>query len=179
MKTYVALLRGINVGGNNKVEMAKLKKCCEAVSFSDVRTYINSGNVIFKSNESDQEKLASTIERAIKKDFGLSIPVVIRDYANIKKLANKIPSDWTNDTEQKTDVLFLWEEFASKKTLDLIKTNPAVDTLVYIDGAIVWHIDKKDYTKSKMKDFIGTSVYKGMTARNVNTLRKLHELMSE
>lgn len=59
----------------------------------------------------------------------------------------------------------------------MIRTNPAVDDLRYAHGAILWHIEKKNYTKSKMHDFIGTTLYKNMTARNVNTIRKLVTLL--
>jgi uncharacterized protein (DUF1697 family) len=84
---------------------------------------------------------------------------------------------WANDAEQKTDVLFLWDDFDDKKSLTLIKTTPKVDTLKYVAGAIVWNVKRDDYTKSGMNKFIGTLVYKNMTARNVNTVRKLGELM--
>jgi uncharacterized protein (DUF1697 family) len=170
---YVALLRGINVGGNKKVEMQKLAKVFIQMGYSDVRTYINSGNVIFSS----QNKDFTQIEPALKKTFGFSIEVVVRDAKNIAALVKKIPKTWGNDTEQKTDVIFLSEEYASKKSLSLIKQK-SVDTLIYIDGAIVWHLMRKDYTKSGMHDFIGTKVYKHMTARNVNTVRKLNEFLS-
>jgi uncharacterized protein (DUF1697 family) len=170
---YVALLRGINVGGNKKVEMRKLAAVFTQMGYSDVRTYINSGNVIFSSKDKD----FTQIEPALKKVFGFTIEVVIRDARSIKALVKKIPQVWTNDAEQKTDILFLWEGYSNKKTLALIKQKP-VDTLMYIDGAIVWHVMREDYTKSGIHDFIGTKVYKNMTARNVNTVRKLNELLS-
>lgn len=177
MYTYVALLRGINVGGNNKIEMSKLKKCFESLGYTDVATYINSGNVVFKTKKKDVATLVSEIERVIKKKFKLEIPVVLRDKKNIDKVCSKIPSDWVNDKEQKSDVMFLWDEYNAKETLDLIDSNPKVDTLLYIDGAILWHLKKKDYGKSKMRDLIGTKLYKNMTVRNVNTVRKLRSLM--
>ena len=177
MKKYVALLRGINVGGNNKIEMAKLKNCFESLGYTNVVTYINSGNVIFETKKNDATKLTDDIQKAIKKVFKLNIPVVLRDQKNIEKVSNKIPSDWVNDKEYKTDVLFLWDEYANKNTIKLIDTNPKVDTLLYIDGAIIWHLKKKDYGKSKMNNIIGTEVYKNMTVRNINTVRKLATLM--
>jgi uncharacterized protein (DUF1697 family) len=169
---YVALLRGINVGGNKKVEMQKLAKVFTEMGYGDVRTYINSGNVIFSSKNKDFTQIEPTLAKA----FGFSIEVVVRDANNIRALVKKIPKAWSNDTEQKTDIIFLWKGYASKKSLNLIKQKP-VDTLMYIDEAIVWHVMRKDYTKSAMHDFIGTEVYTHMTARNVNTVRKLNELM--
>lgn len=173
MTKYVALLRGINVGGNNKVEMAKLKKVFESLGFANVSTYINSGNILF---ETDKDELAATIERALRKNFGFDIRVVVRTKKNIDKLCKNIPIEWSNDAAQKTDVLFLWDEFDNKKSIALIKTTD-VDTLLYIDGAIVWNLRKEHYTKSGMHKFISTPLYKHMTARNVNTVRKLGELM--
>ncbi len=174
---YVALLRGINVGGNNKIEMQRLKACFEALGFENVSTYINSGNVIFETSDKSEPKIVSKIEKAIKKEFGFAVRVVVRDNKNIAKLLQATPADWHNNAEQKTDVLFLWDEYCNTKSLELITTNPNVDTLKYIDGAIVWHLEKKNYPKSGMNKFIGTEVYTHMTARNINTLRKLAELM--
>jgi uncharacterized protein (DUF1697 family) len=174
---YVALLRGINVGGNNKVEMPKLKKCFESLGYTNVSTYINSGNVIFETTSTDPKGLVAQIEASIEKTFGFPVRVVIRSSANILKLNKTIPSDWNNDTEQSTDVLFLWDEYDTKKSLDFIASTPNVDTLRYIAGAIVWNMQRENYTKSSMRKFIGTTIYKNMTARNVNTVRKLAELM--
>lgn len=169
MTTYVALLRGINVGGNKKVSMTKLKTIFETLGFVNVTTYINSGNVLFQSSKKD----FSMIEPALKRAFGFAIAVTVRDTKNIHMLCQKIPNTFTNDTEQKTDVLFLWDAFDSKKTLKDIKINPTVDILHYFPGAIVWNIKRSNYAKSGMKTFIGTTVYKNMTARNINTVRKL------
>ena len=171
MTKQVALLRGINVGGNSKVEMPRLKKLFENLGFDNVSTYINSGNVIFDSAGKVDVDL---IEKELEKEFGFSVRVVIHDSQNILDLCKKIPKDWTNDDEQKTDILFLWEKYDNKKSLELIKATE-VDNLKYLDGAIVWNIKRKDYKKSAMNKFIGTDLYKHMTARNINTVRKLGE----
>lgn len=173
MTKYVALLRGINVGGNNKVEMSKLRKVFESLGFLNVSTYINTGNVIFETNKKDLDIL---IEKALQKSFGFEIRIVIRDDQNIQKLCKSIPSEWVNDVYQKTDILFLWNDYDSKKSISLIKTTN-VDNLKYIDGSIVWNIKRADYNKSGMNKFIGTEIYKNMTARNINTVRKLNDLM--
>lgn len=105
--------------------------------------------------------------------------MLLRDSINIQKICSSITQECINDKEQRCDVLFLWDEFANKKSINLIEVNPNVDTLKYIDGAIVWHFDKKYYTKSKMRKFIGTPIYKHMTARNINTVRKIASLMEQ
>lgn len=172
---YVALLRGINVGGNSKVEMKKLKAVFEKLGFENVSTYINSGNVIFGTTKKENS-LVSEIEKALKKEFGFEIRVVVRNAKNIASLCKDIPKNYQNDAKQKTDILFLWDEYDNKKSLDLIKATD-VDNLSYADGAIVWNVEKAKLNKSGMKKFIGTTIYKNMTARNVNTVRKLAELM--
>lgn len=169
MAKYVALLRGINVGGNNKVEMKELKKVFESLGFLNVFTYINSGNVIFETNRGID---VMGIEKSIHKMFGFEVKVLIRDAKNILKLVRNLPIEWENNLEQKTDILFLWGEFDNKKSINLIKTTE-VDTLKYIGGAIVWNVKREGYKKSGMNKFIGTVVYKNMTARNINTVRKL------
>lgn len=159
--------------------MAELKTCFEKAGYTDVSTYINSGNVIFKSTEVDQTKLRIHLEVHIEERFGFTVPVLTRTSEDIQAVAATIPADWENNKEQKSDVLFLWEDYDSPDTIDLIKTTKDVDELRYIEGAILWHVDRSVYNKSGMHDFVGTKVYKHMTARNVNTVRKLDLLLSK
>lgn len=175
--TYVALLRGINVGGNNKVEMPKLKISLEIVGLSSVITYINSGNLIFVSDKSIAD-LTKLVEEAIERDFGLQIKVIIRDRDNITRIVESVPSSWLNNSEQKTDVMFLWPEVDSKQTLRLLNINPQLEDANYNAGAIVWRIGRSDIPKSKATKIVGTKLYSQMTIRNINTLRKLHEIMN-
>lgn len=65
-----------------------------------------------------------------------------------------IPENWENNAEQRTDVLFLWEKFRHPSTLEKIKIHPEVDILIYSHAAIIWHMERKDHAKSKMRDFI-------------------------
>lgn len=177
MITYIALLRGINVGGNNKIDMKKLKDSFERIGLKDVVTYINSGNILFKSTSKSVKNITQKIEEVIRKDFNLSIPVLLRTQTEITDLLDTIPKTWRNDSEHKTDVWFLWDEYRSKDTLKLLETNKTVDTVSYFDGAIIWRVSKADYSKSKITEVIKTNVYKNLTARNINTVRKIAALM--
>lgn len=177
MEKYVALLRGINVGGKCKVKMGTLKECFESLGYKNVVTYINSGNVIFETDESDETNIIRAIEFKLKEIFRFELRLVVRNFDNIKNICEKLPSEWTNDLEQKTDVMFLWDGVDSQVSVDSIKTKTVVDTLLYIDRALIWHIDRANYSKSGMRKFIGTNIYKNMTARNANTVRKLYQLM--
>ncbi len=177
---YVALLRGINVGGNNRVEMKRLKLVFEnALGFDYVMTYINSGNVVFATKKVATQTLEKKIEAAIEKEFGFSVAVLVRDEKNIKNLCEAIPKSWVNDAEMKTDVFFLWDAIDDQEILKDLNANPKIETLQYVDGAVVWSIKKKDYNKSRIPKMIGTKIYKQMTIRNINTVRKLGGLLSE
>ena len=177
MQKYLALLRGINVGGNKKVDMKKLKVMFEGLNFDNVSTYINSGNILFSSKEKDIKKLTEIMEKEFEKVFKFEVKFLLRDSEKILNLCKSLPEDFTNDKNQKTDILFLWEEYDKKSSLNLIEINKDVDNLIYVKGAIIWNLNKMDYSKSRMHKFIGTIVYKNMTARNVNTVRKLNELL--
>lgn len=174
---YVTLLRGINVGGNTRIEMPKLKELFESSGCKNVSTYINSGNVIFEDSR-PREELEEIIETGIEKNFGLKVPVVIRSADNIKKLCTEIPADWTNDKEQKTDVLFLWGEIDDEDILSKVKINPDIENVLYIDGALVWNIGRENVTRGGGIMLIKSEYYKHMTARNINTVRKLNSLIA-
>lgn len=175
---YVALLRGINVGGKNKMAMPRLKRTFEEVGLTDVTTYINSGNVIFKDSRRQPATIISALEKAIEQDFGFQIKVLIRDLAAIRKTINALPDNWTNDNSMKCDVMFLWDSFDRKDILDDLKIKPDIEDVVYVPGAIIWRVDRPNVTRSGMMKLVGTELYKGMTIRNCNTVRKLAELMT-
>jgi uncharacterized protein (DUF1697 family) len=175
---YVALLRGINVGGNSKVEMPRLKRLFESLDFLEVVTYINSGNVVFYDKRSADE-LSLLIEEALTKEFGLAIPVILRDLKNINNLCQKIPAEFTNDTNQKTDIMFLWNNIDSSEILKKVAFKPQIERVSYIDGALVWNIDRQNVTKGSGIKLIKTDLYKYMTIRNINTVRKLKQIMQK
>lgn len=175
---YVALLRAINVGGNNRVEMKKLKTVFESLGYTNVSTYINSGNVIFSTTD-EGSTLPETIEHTLEKSFSFRVPTIVRTKKNIQKVCAAIPSDIHNDDTTKADVLFLWDAYANKKTCKLITINEEVDTLIYVDGAIIWTVTRETYSRSSMNKFIGTEVYKNMTARNVNTVRTINQHLQD
>ena len=178
--TYVALLRGINVGGNKKIEMAKLKKTFERLGFTHVKTYIASGNVIFQANSTNQTKLTSQIESAMKKDFKMDVRVLLRDIKAMQKLVKAIPSSWVNDTKMKCDVMFLWKEADKPSIMKEIAFDATIEDSKYVPGTILWRINRDKLSKTRIfKRIIGTKLHQQMTVRNPNTVRKLYELMLE
>jgi uncharacterized protein (DUF1697 family) len=174
---YLALLRGINVGGNRKVEMAKLKQTFERLGFSDVKTFIASGNVIFAGDKVSETELVKKIEAAIEKDFGFKVDTLIRNQDEIERLVQAIPNSWVNNKEIKCDVMFLWPEVDHPKILDQIPTNPEIEDIKYFPGTIIWRIDRSLAGKSKVLKLNSTKLYKQMTIRNPNTVRQIYTLM--
>ncbi|SDJ08863.1 DUF1697 domain-containing protein [Salimicrobium halophilum] len=174
---YVALLRGINVGGRNKVDMKLLTQTFEKAGMNNVVTYINTGNIIFSNDTLSKTDLSHSLEEAIYDDFGLHIKVVVRSLEDMKEVITALPDTWQNDKEMKSDVMFLWEEVDDESVLEKVVIKADIDTVKYVPGAILWSVDKKDVTRSGMSKLAGSKLYKKVTVRNVNTTRKIYELM--
>lgn len=174
--TYIAFLRGVNVGGKSIVSMAAIKEALVALGLSDVRTYINSGNVIFSSRATDTERLTARIENALEQRTGTPIKVLVMEHRALKKMVDAIPRDWVDDTTMRTYVLMLWKEVDDRTILERLPAKAGIDELMYLPGAVVWRVDRENVGKSNMNKLVGKPVYKLITIRNVNTMRKLDEL---
>jgi len=176
---YVALLRGINVGGKNKVDMKRLKATFERVGMKSVVTYINSGNIIFIDEEHRKAEIAELLEKAIAEDFSLNLKVLIRSLPEYDAMMAVLPDSWKNDDRMKGDVLFLGEEIDPEEIKSKLTIKPGIDMVLFAPGAILWAVDKDKVTKSGLFKIVGTDLYKAMTVRNVNTTRKIYGIMKE
>ena len=174
--TFVAFLRGVNVGGKGIVSMAAIKEALVALGLSDVRTYINSGNVIFSARASDALDLTDRIEKALEQHTGMAIKVLLMDHKTLKKMVDAIPRNWVDDPTMRTYVLLLWKELDDRTILDSLPIKPGVDELRYTPGAVVWRVDRENVGRSHMNRIVGTPLYKKITMRSANTMRKLNEL---
>lgn len=175
---YVALLRGINVGGNNKVSMQELRHMFESIGMSHVSTYINSGNVIFHHGAMSEPELAGKLEKEIHKVFGFPVNVLVVSKPSLLAIAKELPDEWVNDDSMKCDVLFLWHGVNTPEIMDQLTLKPEIDHVKYVHGALLWAAERKNVTKSGMMKIAGTPLYKQMTVRNCNTLRKLVTLVN-
>lgn len=175
--THVALLRGINVGGKNKVEMARLRDVVERLGHQRVRTYINSGNVVFsaKGKGDPTEKITA----AIHEEFGFRVEVLVKDIEAVETVEQAIPEHWVDDKTMRTYVMFLWEEFDDPSIVDVVPIREGIDNLIYVDGAIIWQVDRENVTRSGMSRLASSALYKSMTIRNANTVRKIASMMRE
>ncbi|MGM0898582.1 MAG: DUF1697 domain-containing protein [Bacillota bacterium] len=175
---YAALLRGINVGGNNKINMKELKETFEQAGMSAVKTYINSGNIIFKDDR-DKEQVMVLLEEAIFAHFGLRIKVLVYSFDEYSRIAEAVPAEWANDDRLKSDVLFLWEQAEDESVLEQLPLKPDIDRVKYVPGAVLWSVDRDKVTRSGLAKIAGTKMYKLVTVRNVNTVRKIYGLMRD
>ncbi|MDO3410412.1 DUF1697 domain-containing protein [Saccharibacillus sp. CPCC 101409] len=176
---YTALLRGINVGGNNKVDMKTLKSAFERAGMDKVKTYINSGNIVFANDGLAHADLAAMLEKAIEDEFGLRIRVLIRSLDEMEAIAAVLPEKWSNDAEMKSDVLFLWDEVDESSVPEQLPLTPGVGTLLFAPRAVLYSVSRADAGRSGMTKLVGSKLYAHMTARNVNTTRQILKLMRE
>ena len=176
---YVALLRGVNVGGNRRVPNDEFRAVLEQLGYRDVVIYINSGNAVFTS---DHEPTSHEVQAALEIHFGFGIPTLVLPREKIQAIAAAIPADWTNDppvpdkSGQKSDVLYLFDEVNSPDILERIGYRPAVETMIYVDGAILANVTRANQSRSSLQRIVGKPLYRHMTVRNTITAKKLAEL---
>ena len=175
---YVALLRGINVGGRTLVKMADLKACFEDLGFEGVSTYIASGNVLFASDEDDPAELATTIEAAIEQQFELPVRVVVLDRRSYARIVKAIPEPWIGDGALRANVAFVRRGTDAKAVVRDLEPDPDIEEVKAIKGAILWATRRDSLNRSVMRKLIGGATYKELTVRNLNTTLKLHELLA-
>ncbi len=174
MPAYVAFLRGINVGGNKTIAMARLKALFDALGFASVKTHLNSGNVVFASDEKDRAKLTKEIEAAIEKEFGFRPVTMLRDVAALKKIVAKNPfPKMAKDDPSHLVVMLL----AGKPDKDAAKRIAAAyqgpeEIRIVGEEAYVTYpngIGKSKLTNALLEKHLGVAG----TARNWNTMTKL------
>lgn len=178
---YAILLRGVNVGGNHKVPNAEFREILESLGFTEVVTYINSGNAVgIHANAPSRHE----IQKALEDHFGFSIPTLVIPGPQIQAIAAAIPAEWTNDAPKpdksgnKSDVLYLFEELDTPDAPMQLNYNPGNEQMIYVKGAVIATVTRKNQTRYSLLKVIGTGLYGYMTVRNVNTARKLAELVS-
>ena len=177
---YVALLRGINVGGHNMVKMAALRECFEAHGFGDVATYIQSGNVLFTSHESDRDALTSRIEELLTATFNYQASVVLRDRKQIREVIAKAPGGFGTDPEKyRYDVMFLKDPLSAAEAIRSVPVAPGVDEAHAGTGVIYFSRVASKAADSQLTRLGTLPIYKRMTVRNWNTTTTLLRMMMD
>ena len=179
MNTYVLLLRGINVGGKNKVPMAALRTCLEELGFSDVSTYIASGNVILASNKGPDE-IKAQVEEALSKSFALDselIKVLVLARSQLQSVIDNKPKGFGEEPEKyHSDAIFLIG-VDSARAMQLFNPREGVDK-VWLGGGVIYSQRlSAERTKSRLSTIVASPLYKSMTIRSWNTITKLLQLL--
>ncbi len=177
MNTYVILIRGINVGGKNKVPMTGLRTCLEELGCSHVSTYIASGNVIVESGKRPAE-LQAQIEAALPKSFKLDselIKVLVLPRTQLQAVIENKPQGFGEHPETyHSDAIFLMGIDAAQ-AMPVFDPREGVDNIWPGDGVIYSQRLSAQRTKSRLGKIVGTPVYQSMTIRSWNTTTKLLE----
>jgi len=174
---YIALLRGINVGGKNKVPMSDLKACFENAGFLNTITYINSGNVIFDSEEQSTGKLVKKCEDIIEKEFGFPIRVVLIDVNTLKEALEHAPEWWGDDPNSKHNAIFVIPPATAEEVIeDVGKIESEYEQFYAYKEIIFWSAPLKTFSHTRWSKVVGTKAYQYITIRNANTTKRLLEL---
>jgi uncharacterized protein (DUF1697 family) len=175
---YVGLLRGVNVGSGARVPMKDLKALLESLGLVDVVTYLNSGNVVFRSTMGTLE-LTRVVEDALERAFGPTIPTLVKTSEEIIAIAESIPSEWGSNAAEQTYVAYLFADVDEPDLVSQLPVKMEFLSIYYTPGAIVWNIKREDYNRSHITKIVQHSSYDRMTTRNVNTARKLAAMCAE
>jgi uncharacterized protein (DUF1697 family) len=176
--TSVALLRGINVGGRNRVPMADLAARLAARGCTGVQTYIASGNVLL-DDSAPPALLRRVVEASLAEDFGVRSTVLVRTGAQIRAIAEAIPAHWSNGPQMKADVVYLPDPVDRPDVLARVPARAGVDEARYTPGALLWAVPRPAAARSGLLSLVGTDLYAVVTVRNVNTARTLARLVAE
>ncbi len=181
MNTYVILIRGINVGGKNKIPMKALKLFLEEQGFESVITYIQSGNVILKSNL-DAKTIGPKIETMLSEKFTLDSPainVLVLDRDQFQAVIDNKPEGFGEESEKyHSDAIFLMG-IESAQAMPVFDPREGVDKVWPGEGVIYSQRLSAQRTKSRLNKIMAAPVYKSMTIRNWNTTTKLLDLLRE
>ena len=179
MTTYIILVRGINVGGKNRVPMAELRKYLEELGFSDVSTYIASGNIILKSDKS-AAAVQSQIEAMLPKSFKLDselIKVLVLTRAQLQAVVDNKPKGFGEQPgTYHSDAIFLMG-VPIDAAMPVFSPKEGIDRVWPGNGVIYSQRLSAQRVKSRLNRIIGTPVYKSMTIRSWNTTVKLLDLL--
>lgn len=175
---YVALLRGINVGGNNVIPMAKLRAAFEEMGFDDVVTYIASGNVVFATKTTPTAKLTTKIAKVLSAAFAYDSTLVVISAKELAAVVREAPARFGKEpTKYRYDVLFVMPPTKAKKVLAEVPTREGVDEKHAGTHALYFRRLVAHATKSQLGRLAGTPLYKRVTIRNWNTTTKLLALV--
>lgn len=178
MATYISLLRGINVSGQRKIKMDDLKILFESLNFKNVRTYIQSGNVVFEDNNTDYGLLYKIIEDKILKEFGLEVPVIMRNQDQLKVILRDNPFLTRGNIEKSALYVTFLQDYPNDGVLDKINAVSFAPDEFRLIGKEVYLFCPNGYGRTKLNNsFFENKLKLKATTRNWRTINELHEMV--
>jgi len=177
MPAYVALLRGLNVGGRNLVGMADLASCFVAAGYADVSTYIQSGNVLFTTDATDGRALETEVERTLEARLEKPVLAVIRSRDELAEILAAAPAGHGSQA-LRSDVLFLKHPLGPEEVLaQMPELRGGVDQVAAGPGVVYFSRLAARATETRFARFMGMPVFRQITMRNWRTTTRLLEMM--
>lgn len=176
---HVALLRGINVGGNNIIKMADLRARFEAMGFIEVETLIQSGNVVFSSKAAGRARLTGSIEEALSAAFGYASRVVVVSAQELALVVAQAPAGFgTQPATYRYDVLFVKEPLTPADALAQVTAKSGIDAVHAGAHALYFRRLISKAAQSQLTKLAQRPVYQSLTVRNWNTTTRLLQMVS-
>ncbi len=177
---YIALLRGVNVGGKNKLSMPQLKEELIRLGFSGVKTYINSGNILFTSENREEAVLKEQLEALLRGRFGIESPVALIVAPDYKSALEQAPSWWNQGAEMKHNVIFIIPPLTAQQAFaEVGELVPEYEKASYHGRVVFWSAPLKTFSHTRWAKVVGSSIYPYITIRNANTALKLLKLLGQ
>ena len=176
---YIALLRGINISGKNKISMPELKQLLEENNYQNVSTYLNSGNIIFECNINNKQTIMNNIHTLIKTKFILDIPVYITTDKELEDILNNSPKWWGSSNKEIYDnLIFIIPPTKYEEVYNTIGSpKEGLEQIEEYNNCIFWSFDLNNYRKSNWwVKTASTDIKDKITIRTANTMRKILEI---
>ena len=176
---YLALLRGINVGGKNVIGKDDLRRCFEDLGFERVRTYIQSGNVLIRT-AAEVDELNARVEQGLSDRFAYAARAVVLSHADYTAALAAAPPAWGEAADCRHNALFTLAGVTAAEVLaGLPPAKPDIDTIAAGPGVVFWSAPKDRITRSAFMKLPTLPVYRQVTIRNHNTVHRLAALLDE
>jgi uncharacterized protein (DUF1697 family) len=177
MNTFIALLKGINVGGHKKVPMIALRELLKELGYQDIQTYIQSGNVIFKTEERNIQKIEDTISTSVKKHFGFEVSVLVKTREDLKRIFEASPFP---EEQKKASYFMMLNHKPEQVLIDKVSEKVYEGETYEIISDCIYYFYEKGLGQAKFNvNFFERKLNTFATARNYNTLVKLLYLSLE
>ena len=176
MKRYIAFLRGVNISGRNKITMFELKKEIEKLGYKEVKTYLNSGNVIFLSDENEKLRITKQIVMMIKNQFDIDIPVFVIAKEELEDILRNAPDWWGNDNKEIYDNLIFIIPPATFADVfnELGEPKEELERIQDYKEVIFWSFSRRDYQKTNWwSKTARANISQKLTIRTASTIRKM------